>query len=157
MRIAKSDGFTLVELLVVVAIIAVLIAILLPSMRKAREAARTVVCQSNLRQQMLLLIQYTADDRGYFPITYATYRKQFWAESTYRQVFGKPATSPAAVGNLADPDHKSSPYVCPMDPYPWAPAGSAPAYSDSIKYGSIMLVSSYAGNEFLMPYLIESL
>jgi prepilin-type N-terminal cleavage/methylation domain-containing protein len=60
-------GFTLVELLVVIGIIALLIAILLPSLNKAREQAKLVACLSNVRQIASVFIIYAGENKGALP------------------------------------------------------------------------------------------
>jgi prepilin-type N-terminal cleavage/methylation domain-containing protein/prepilin-type processing-associated H-X9-DG protein len=59
--------FTLIELLVVIAIIAILASMLMPSLGKARDAGKAVVCKSNLKQMSLGMLSYMTDTGGWLP------------------------------------------------------------------------------------------
>lgn len=67
LQMRSSRGFTLVELLVVIRVIAVLVAILLPVLNKARRSAQSLSCQSNLRQLLLATTMYANDYNNYLP------------------------------------------------------------------------------------------
>ncbi len=64
---APSQGFTLVELLVVISIIAVLVAMLLPALRQAREAAGNIACLGRLQQIGVGIASYTQENQDYLP------------------------------------------------------------------------------------------
>jgi prepilin-type N-terminal cleavage/methylation domain-containing protein len=64
----SAGGFTLVEMIVVIGIIAMLISILLPTLAKARQQANKVACMANLNQIGTLMMIYANDNKGYlFP------------------------------------------------------------------------------------------
>jgi prepilin-type N-terminal cleavage/methylation domain-containing protein len=70
-RPARQDGlekaFTLIELLIVIAVIAILAALLLPTLARAKENSRRCVCKSNMHQISLAMLIYANDNKQFFP------------------------------------------------------------------------------------------
>lgn len=64
----QRKAFTLIELLVVVSIIALLVSILLPSLSKAREHAKRVVCANNIKQHLLVMVMYSHQNNDFYPL-----------------------------------------------------------------------------------------
>jgi prepilin-type N-terminal cleavage/methylation domain-containing protein len=113
-----SRGFTLVELLVVIGIIALLISILMPALSRAREQANQVKCLSNVRQIGTALYMYANDNRGFYPFgargdVVAMEDWIYWQPSNPRGTTNTVDQSPIAkyIGNF-------SPELlrCPSDP-----------------------------------------
>lgn len=71
-------GFTLVELLVVISVIALLIAILMPALVRARDQANAAVCLSNIRQLSFAFVLYSEDYNGYAMPTYDPQANVYW-------------------------------------------------------------------------------
>jgi prepilin-type N-terminal cleavage/methylation domain-containing protein len=68
---SRRAGFTLVELLVVIGIIAILIGIVMPSLSRARESSRRAACLSNLRQLGMMLQIYANENKDQIPLGYS--------------------------------------------------------------------------------------
>ena len=66
--LSRARLFTLIELLVVISIIALLLSILMPSLGKAKEQARALVCSANLRQIGLATQMYLDENKGKIPV-----------------------------------------------------------------------------------------
>ena len=64
---SRRRGFSLIELLVVISIVALLMALAMPALARARSLARQTVCQSRLRQWGLAFAAYAAENSGFYP------------------------------------------------------------------------------------------
>jgi prepilin-type N-terminal cleavage/methylation domain-containing protein/prepilin-type processing-associated H-X9-DG protein len=107
-------GFTLIELLVVTGIIGILTAMLLPSLTRARSAARTVQCMSNLHQLVNAFSEYAAIQHGEFPPNVSSPAPgQFWYDDALIGRF-----LPASRAQVPAGKPGGNVYICPEDPMP---------------------------------------
>ena len=118
----KGKAFTLVELLVVIAVIALLMALLIPVLRSARERAQRMVCLSNLRQLTLAWIAYAEDHDGKL-VNGSTFRQAVVGTDGVRERsqpwLGLAFRFPASRSALIESPHKGAlwPYLRNIDVY----------------------------------------
>ncbi len=111
----RGEGFTLVELLVVISIIALLIAILLPALAAVRGQAVRTHCQANLRSIHQVFHAYGADYRNQVPLGYRGGRKQW-----NTMVYSGTAEIFVLFGRLYPAGHMDGPeaFYCPAETSP---------------------------------------
>ena len=164
--LARRRAFTLVELLVVVAIIAVLVAMLLPSLRRAKETAKRINCLSDKRQLGLAVLVYGEDNNQFFPhpVNMATGQMlnyQLWYYGHNSQLFdGGSSGTLSALAVLAKTgyvgsrallyeisyDTTGSTWVSPVTESQWQQFMAAPISGPmpgALGYRQILSVSDY--------------
>jgi prepilin-type N-terminal cleavage/methylation domain-containing protein/prepilin-type processing-associated H-X9-DG protein len=158
-------AFTLVELLIVIAIISVLVALLLPAVRNARSAALETACLNKMRSIGQASTAFATGNDFVLPHHRITgtglpYVKNGWTIALWSYLDPSPTsgtlTARVRAAGLHNPRNTRSPYICPLDPKPWAgnKAFGLDEYADvagNEKYDNLFVATSYMCNDYLLP------
>jgi prepilin-type processing-associated H-X9-DG protein/prepilin-type N-terminal cleavage/methylation domain-containing protein len=109
----RNAPFTLIELLVVIAIIAILSALLLPTLRKAKEYGHEISCKSNLRQLYLAWLYYADDNNQFVPLYYDTALSATWVSLLFSTGYVKQP----GYGHTTEKCQKGGLLICPSYAY----------------------------------------
>ncbi|HEX8910747.1 MAG TPA: type II secretion system protein [Humisphaera sp.] len=132
-RPAARRGFTLVELLVVIGIIALLMSILLPTLGRVKEQANKIKCGSNLRQLGMAFTSYTQRNQGYYPRPAAETQPEDWIywEST-RNINDSPIAP--YLSGAANEEALTAALQCPTDDLFQRPLAGRYKYSYTVNF-----------------------
>lgn len=129
----KKNAFTLIELLVVIAIIGLLLAIIMPSMKSAKEQAKAALCMSNQRQIGIAFSTYAQSNKGTVPPT--VHWDNWWAQNGFHTWAGQLYYEEQLIDD-------STVFHCPAAKMPggrskkWGPPvpGTGPPYAPTPRY-----------------------
>jgi prepilin-type N-terminal cleavage/methylation domain-containing protein len=118
-RPTRRRAFTLFELLVVIAVVAVLAALFLPAVAQTKEKARSIQCISNLRQWGLAYRMYADDNADFLPrrgqgvqVLFQIDRSEDWFNAL-PQYFGIPSYQQLVTNRNKPAAHSKSVFICP--------------------------------------------